>query len=60
MPNTDQMLNRIFDIRAKLKDTKFTRDNPLHAAEMDLERKVLANDLRALEGEPRQYVALYY
>lgn len=58
--NAEQLANRAHDIRCKLKDTTFTKGNPLSAAELDLERKVLENDLRALEGEPRQYVALYY
>lgn len=60
MPSAEYLTDRRRDIRSKLKDTTFTKGNPLHAAELDLERKVIENDLRALRGEPRKYVALYY
>lgn len=56
-------MQRIGEIRTRLthpSNAQWVKDNPLSAAELDLERKVLANDYRRDTGQPRAYVALYY
>lgn len=59
----DQCMGRVAEIRNRLtnlSNARWIRENPLSAAELDLERKVLANDVRISRGVPRAYVALYY
>lgn len=58
--DAEKMCSRMYHIRQRLQNRQFTRDEPLHAATLDLERKVLENEERALSGEPRQYAPLYY
>jgi hypothetical protein len=56
-------MQRIKSIRTRLmspENQKWVRENPLSAAELDLERKVLANEYRRETGQPRAYVPLYY
>lgn len=54
---TDQQRSRHKQILDTLNDTKFTKANPLHAAELDLERKVLENEGRE---PPYTYRAIYF
>jgi hypothetical protein len=53
--------NRVAEIRRTLtNDRSMTKKNPVHAAELDLERKVLENELRTMRGEPRQYTTMFF
>lgn len=56
--NAETVANRIRTIRSRLADRGFTKTNPMQAAELDLERKVLENEGKA-HGE-RAYSALWF
>ncbi len=56
----DRLRRQIGDRVKQLEDPKFTRAEPLYAAYVDLERKVLENELRDMRGEPATYRALYF
>lgn len=53
----DQQKNKHQQIVSRLGDKAFTKANPIHAAELDLERKVLENEGRTA---PYVYRALHY
>lgn len=53
----EQQAKRYGQILARLKDKAFTKEEPLHAADLDLERKVLENEGKA---PPYLYVLLHY